>query len=735
MNTDSQKLAKPASNPDDNEIDLLSLFWMLLRGWKVIVIFALVGLLIGVLYSRYVNPTFKADALVQIDEQTQGISALGANISDLVTADVSPAQTEAELIKSRMVLEPVVNLLQLRIQLADPTINYLDRIKNDSHSSQMNTLEGVVLETEDGQAQISQFNVSPAYLNQTFTLVRSNTGFVLSNGFDDFKGQLNQPHQFKGSEGQIQITVTDLPIDEHPINITKQSLQATTNAINDALSVVEKGELTGIIEMSLTGSNQKQVSLILKHIVLSYVDQNQSRGSEETTKTIKFMETQIPVLKQNLETAEEAFNNFREKHGTIDVGREAELLLTESSQLDTQLNELNLRKAELTTYYTEDHPLVIQINDQLKVLNDRKQDIKNNVTRLPEIQREFLKLSEDANINREIYLTMLKNYEQLKIVKAGQVGYARIIDLPVNTFTPIAPKKLQIWLLTTLLSALLGIILVMLRSLMKNVVKDPERLESMLGVPVIATIPRSKSLRRLTKNKGASNRLLAYVDHNSLSYEAVKSLRTYLMFGMSKQGMANRRGRVILISGESPNVGKSFIVANLAEVFSQLDKRVLVIDADMRLGNLHRTFNINQNTGLADYFSHDENTVASITHPTSIDNIDFIPRGEHPNNPSSLLAGDKFSDLMAQLTDHYDYIIIDSPPVLAATDAVILAQYADQVLMVTRFNDSIEGQLVHAIKQMTRANIEVDGIIINDMQQGAMDKNSYRHAYAYGNNK
>jgi len=509
----------------------------------------------------------------------------------------------------------------------------------------------------------------------------------------------------------------------------------------------------------MTGANQQQTSLILKQIVLSYIDQNQSRGSEETTKTISFMETQIPTLKKKLEDSEAVFNDFRKKYGTIDVGKEAELLLTENSQIDAQLNELKLKKADLTTYYTEEHPLVVQINEQLAVLNARKQEIDDTIAGLPEIQREFLQLSADTTINREIYLTLLKNYEQLKIVKAGQIGFARIIDLPISTYRAIAPKTLQIIILAMLLGAMLGVMLVLLKNMLRNVVKDPERIEAKTGVPVVATVPRSPLLTRLRKNKKAPNRLLAYIDHNSLSYEAIKSLRTNLMFGMPVQGRAGQRAKVILITGERPGVGKSFISANLTEVFAQLNKKVLIMDADMRLGELHKMFSMSQDNGLADYLSQDAlsqstthfaqgnaqdpedvtlqkmNNLSSLVHPTGIDNVDFMPRGKHPRNPASLLANGRFNTLMAELNLHYDYIVIDSPPILAASDAMILAQHADKVLMVTRYDVSIEGQVVYAVNQMNKANIQVDGIILNDVQQGLTSKYSYHYSYAYGNNQ
>lgn len=733
MNTDSKNLTKPAINREANELDLSDLFGSLLRGWKTLLLCALLGLIIGLLYIRYVNPTYQSNALIQIDDTSQGVSTLGENISSLVGGDISKSQAEAELIQSRMVLEPVMDKLHLQILLGNPEIGFIDKIVEDQVHTPIYSEEGVSLETANGQAQISQFDVSEGYLDEGFTLRRTETGFVLSNALEEFKGQLNQPQQFKGTQGSIEITVEDLPSNNQPIGIRKRSIQLTANAINGNLLVEETESLSGIIRLSMTGPNQQQTTLILNEIVLSYMDQNQSRSSEETTKTIEFMETQIPILRQRLDESEAAFNDFREQYGTIDVAQEAQLLLAESSRIDGQISDLKLQQAELSTYYTDEHPLVIQINDQLRTLNNRKQEINNTIERLPEIQREFIQLSEDVDLNRDIYLTMLNNYEQLKIVEAGQIGYARIIDLPVSTFEPVAPKKPLILLLTTVLGGIIGAIIVLVRSSVRNTVKDPEDLEAKIGIPVVATIPRSKPMQRLGKDKAANNRLLTYADHDSLSYEAIKSLRTYLMFGMPVVAKSNQRSRVIVVSGESPGVGKSFIVANLAEVFSQLDKKVLVIDADMRLGALHNVFDINKDNGdgLADYFTKEGSTAVSITYPTSIDNLDCIPRGSSPRNPSSLLASEHFGHLMDELSAHYDYIIIDSPPVLAATDAVVLSKYADQVLMVTRYNDSSEGQLAYAIKQMGRANVEVDGIVINDMQQGAMSKHNYHFAYTY----
>jgi len=268
MSKHTQSLPTNTVDQSDEDIDFLAVMLTLLRGWKVILLLAILGLMIGMLYTRYVNPTYQANALIQIEENSQGISALGTNISQLVAPVVSQAQTEAELIKSRMVLNPVIDLLHLDIQLSDPSVGHLDRLQKDHTYTQLNTREGVSLETDNGQVQISDFIVPQAYLNHPFTLIRTKTGFTLSDDISRYQGQFDQPNTFKTTAGDIQLTVTELPTSQHPIKITKQTQQNASDIINGALTVKEMGyeAPTGIIQLSLIGSNQEQISLILKKL-------------------------------------------------------------------------------------------------------------------------------------------------------------------------------------------------------------------------------------------------------------------------------------------------------------------------------------------------------------------------------------------------------------------------------------------------------------------------------------
>lgn len=743
--------SKSSISHDNEQIELMALLLTIFKGWKTILAMALLGLLLGITYSRYEQPTYKTDALVQIDSASKSISALGANISELVGTESTPADTERELIKSRMVLQPVIQKLHLDIRLSNPEIRSVDRILQDKIPTQFSTEKEVILDTKYGDVKVASFNVPSAYLNNSFTLSKTTTGFKLSHIINEelveYEGNIGAPTTINTPEGKIHILVNALPSEGHSINITKIAMPSAINALNASLLVAERGTKTGIIELTLNGSNQEHISTVLAQVVQSYVSQNLERGSQQTRTTLNFMESQIPQLKHTLEQSEQDFNKFRQQYGTIDVNQEAGILVTERAEVEKQVSELSLKKAELLTYYTEEHPLVIQIDDQLSTLEGRRNEIKEGISRLPEMQREFLQLSQDAEINREIYLTMLKNYQQLQIAKAGEIGYVRVVDMPINTYQVITPKKDLIQMLGLLSGLLLGILIVFAKSLLRNSIKDPERLEAKTGVPVIATIPRSKTSYNLSKKKNNDRRLLAMIDHNSLSYEAIKSLRTSLMFAMPVSSKvatifnnldrenASELGKIIAISGESPGIGKSFISSNLAETFSQLNKKVLIVDGDMRRGELHNIFTISSDNGLGDYLTDRNAVLADFIHPTSFEFIDFMPRGKHPHNPTSLLSTNKFRDMLIQLVSIYDYIIIDTPPVLAVSDAIITAQYADKVLMVTRYDYSVEGQLAYAIKQMNKAGIMVDGIVLNDMVQGITSKYSYHYSYAYGNSK
>ncbi|MFW2177861.1 MULTISPECIES: polysaccharide biosynthesis tyrosine autokinase [unclassified Moraxella] len=712
----------------DDEIDLRALLGVLLNYWKMIVACLLLGLLAGVFYAKTATPVYRTNALLQVDKKSQGVSALGADVADLLQAEGSSANTEIELLKSRMVLWPVIESSHLDISLAPTERKFLDKFRQIKNNQIFHDNTGIA--TLDERVSVADFNVAKDYYGKAFTLVaEGNQQFRLTlEDKVNIKGYIGKPTTINTKQGPVSILVNRLPPKES-FFISQQAPANATNSLRGSLNIVEQGKNTGILTATMDGVNQDEITQTLTKIVTTYKQQNEDKSSAETSKTLAFMQEQLPKLQQQLNEAQIAFNQFRQKNGTVDIDKEAELIVGQRTAIQTSLRELELKRAELAERYTDEYPVLKQINAQIAELKDKDKALSENITRIPEVQRQFLDLSNEVKISSEIYLTMLKNYQQLQIVKSGQMGYVRIVDLPISTDKPIAPKKSQIVLLASLLGLMLGVGLAFLRSLLNVGVKDVKDLEDQIDVPVIAVIPKAPRLARLTKNKrGNKSALLERVEPDSVSNEAIKSLRTHLLFDSKHE-----KGNKLLITGASPGIGKSFVSANLAVAMAMSGKKVLLIDADARLGHLHDYFHQVNDYGVVDYLT-EANTMqipSKLIQKTSFDGLDLIPRGRYQKNTSELFLNDGMKNLLAQVSDIYDYILIDTSPVMGTSDALSVGQLVDQVLFVTRYGVSTAKQVEFAVERLQRANIPVTGIVFNGTEQSIINSYNYHYGYDY----
>lgn len=719
----------------DDVIDLKELLFDLMASWKLIGVMTALGLSAGVFYAKNATPVYSTDALLQVDKKSSGVSALGGDFADLLNIADGSAQTEVEIIKSRMILAPVIDAMNLDIGLTKAPISWTQKIPLVKKELPIYEDKGVsfVGGNDEIQAWVGDFEVPEAYLNQSFSLKKvGDNQFSLSLSTKNkspltLTGEIGKEQTLATDAGDVKIYVHALNTEEY--QLVKQSLPTALAGLNARLGVAERGKQTGILGATLQGYDPKQITDTLSRIVLSYHQYNQDKSSEETTKTLAFMEKQLPELKKKLAESEANFNNFRQANGTVDIDKEAELVATQTVAVQTKLQELELKKAELQERYTDEHPLVKQITSQIDELKKNQTDLKNRVKKIPDIQRQFVELSSDVKINSEIYLSMLKNHEQLQIVRSGQIGNVRIIDLPVATDKPIKPKKTIIVALSLVVGAFLGVLLALLKNLLRNTVKDPVSLENEVGVSVLATIPRSKKsfISKITPNKKLP--LLDITDKNSQAHEAIKSLRTNLIFDL-----ASKNGKIILITGASPGIGKSFVSANLAAAFAKAGKKTLLIDADIHLGYLHQYFGLSPELGFANYLSNkDAQKLPSLIQSTIVDELDFLATGNKNTISNDTLVGVDLVAFFEVLKETYDYIIIDSPPILANADSLALGQYVDKTLFMVRHKVSIAKQVAYAIGKLEQGGVVVDGIVLNDIvQDGIGSKSGYSYSYSYG---
>ena len=718
----------------EDTIDLKELFFALIAQWKLIALCIILSLVLALLYLRATPNTYSVDALVQVEDSKGASAALLGDLSQMMEQK-SPAQSEIEILKSRLVLGSVIQALHLDLSISSPENTFSHRLFNKADYATEYNPKAVTFHDEQNSFDIQQFDIPNYYLDKALSLSFKGQNFSLTDPATEeviLTAPLNKLNQITTRYGVWKLAIfTHDTFDTHYF-IQKSSLPAATQAIIANYSVAEKGKLTGILGLNYQGQDKEHITKVLNAILAAYSAQNVERRSAETAQTLKFLDEQLPDLKKQLDDAEREFNKFRQQYNTVDVTKESELYLTQSITLETKKIELQQQQADLAAKYTAEHPAMREINAQIGALNKQIAELNSTLKQLPDIQRQYLQLYREVEVKTQLYTALLNSYQQLRIAKAGEIGNVRIVDTAVEPVQPINPKKLQILILSIFLGGFLGTLIALLRNMLRTGVKDSAQIENEFDLPVYATVPRSpvQETRMSILKKKKSIPILAVKHNDDIAVESLRSIRTAIHFALS-----NAKNNIIMIAGPSPEVGKSFISTNLATILAQSNKKVLLIDADMRRGYLHKYFNLEVKPGLAEYLSNLAD-LNQVIHQTDVLGLSMIARGKNPANPSEMLSSEQFKALMEQLSQQYDHIIIDTPPILAVTDGIIISQYAGVNLLVARYAKSQMKELELSLNRFEQANVKVNGFILNDIQRSSAGYGyGYNYAYAYKANK
>ncbi|MEN3970411.1 polysaccharide biosynthesis tyrosine autokinase [Acinetobacter sp. BWR-L5] len=721
------------TNTEDT-IDLKELFFSLIAQWKLIALCILLSLICALLYLRATPDTYSVDALVQVEENKGASAALLGDLSSMVEQK-QPAQAEIEILKSRLVLGNVIQHLNLDLKISGTQNSFTDRLLSPHHYQTEYQPKSVLFKDDEKAFDIRQFNVPSNFRDKNLELRFKDGQFSLTNTQTEqviLTGKTNQSNTLRTADGLWNISIYTQDQLNDVYLIQKQSLPAAVNNILTNYSVAEKGKLTGILGLNYQGTDKTHITQVLNAILVSYSQQNIERRSAETAQTLKFLDEQLPELKQQLDVAEREFNKFRQQYNTVDVTKESELFLTQSVTLETQKAQLEQQVAEAGAKYTSEHPVMQQMNAQLGAINKKIGELNATLKELPDLQRRYLQLYREVEVKQQLYTALLNSYQQLRIAKAGEIGNVRIVDTAVEPIEPIAPKKLQILILSIFLGGFLGTLLALLRNMMRSGIKDSAQIENELDLPVYATVPRSpvqeSRINILKKKKNIP--ILAVKNSDDIAIESLRSMRTAIHFALS-----SARNNLITISGPAPEVGKSFISTNLATILAQSDKRVLIIDADLRRGYLHKYFNLDTQPGLTELLNGQQSLETVIRH-TEVPGLSVISRGKSPANPSELLSSNQFKNLLEQMSEKFDHVIIDTPPVLAVTDGIIISQYTGVNLVIARYAKTQMKELELTLNRFEQAGVKVNGFILNDIQRSSAGYGyGYNYAYAYKANK
>ncbi|MDG5154494.1 polysaccharide biosynthesis tyrosine autokinase [Klebsiella pneumoniae] len=713
---------------ESDEIDLGRFLGELIDHRKIIISITSFITLLMLIYILFSTPIYQADALIQV-EQKQGNAILNS-ISQVLPNSQPQSSPEISLLQSRMILGKTVDDLNLQTRV------------EKSYFPVFGKGWARLLGEKNETVSISQFflaNTEETDNPEIILKVINSKNYEIYNDDDELL--------LKGSIGNIfekpGVTIKVDSIDAKPGTKFELSYVSKLKAINDlrdSLSVADQGKDTGMLILSITGMDRSLIQKILDSISNNYLAQNIEREAAQDAKSLEFLNVQLPKVRDDLNAAEDKLNNYRRKSDSVDLSLEAKSVLDQIVNVDNQLNELTFRESEISQLYTKEHPTYKALMEKRKTLQDERAKLNKRVSSMPETQQEILRLSRDVESGRAVYMQLLNRQQELSIAKSSAIGNVRVIDRAVTQPKPVKPRKVILLVIGIVFGGILSVTIVLIRVFLRRGIESPEQLEE-AGITVYASVPISDTLlnkgsqikgQRKNKNDNSEKRLLAIDNPADVAIESIRGLRTSLYFAMMEA-----RNNILMISGASPNAGKTFVSSNLAAIISQSGKRVLFIDADLRKGYTLKLFGTDNNHGLSDWLSARDPMDKIIKHLPTI-GIDFISRGTVPPNPAELLMHSRLKEVLSWASSNYDLVIVDTPPILAVTDAAIISKYVGTSLIVARFEQNTVKEMEVCIKRFEQAGATIKGCILNGVVRKASSYYNYgytSYGYSYSKDK
>lgn len=710
MQTASNHKLLPANS--DDEIDLTRVFNALRLNKMWIALSLAAGAVVGIAYTQLATPVYQANALLQIESEDK--SQILKDLSALTGSQRGAAATEIQIMRSRMVLGAAVDTLVLTAQ---PVYR----------KSALELLSSRAEEIPPAMT-VSIMAVPHKQLNRTFA-------FTIE-GTDRFTVSTPDGQSLAGRVGTILTTADGATIHIGKLqgskgdvfDVTPISRQSAIEQLSRTLQAQENGKETSILGLKLNDDNPAQAQSILNAIIDFYVQQDKDYDAQVAASSLSFITQQLPVIKANLEHAENALNTFRNRNATVDVAAESQGVVETLNQIEMQLTDLKIKESEVTQLYTPEHPVYKAISEKKAVLDKARKQLLARISGLPRTQQEIIRLKRDVEIQQQIYLQLLQKQQELNITQASRLGKIRVIDRALAMEEPVKPQKAQLVLASTLGSGILAAMFFVLKGLLRRGVEEAAELEG-IGVPVLATIPHStiqgkhdKIQYHLRKRNSAtttrSTFLLAASQPDDTAAEALRSLRIALFVRLMEA-----KNNVVMITGATTQVGKTFVSANLGAVMAQSGKKVLLIDADMRKGYVHELLAVSNAPGLSDVLSG--GTTEPVVQKTNVAGLDVLTHGSAQSSPAELLHTPRFSALLQELSSRYDCIIVDVPPALAVTDANVVGQLAGTTLLVTYFEKTTLKEVDMVMHRLQNSQVAVHGAVINGVTRSASNYHAY----------
>jgi len=725
----------------EQEIKLRDYYRIILRHIKLIAIIFVVVMVATIYYTARAPRIYESNGkiLLELNKQTDMFfSAGGFGRNDV--------NNQMVVIKSPSVMESAVEKLKRNpvaenfpILSSDNPSGILAKEIEISAQREVDIVDVVFKSTNPTEAQEAVNAVMDSYQDESLKYARA---------------EVTSVREFL--EKQLDVTSKKLAISEEDLRAYKIANEVF------ALSEETKEMIINMVEFEAQlSSAQTELQIVEKK--LTYLKGELTKVDE--TLGVEMVSISSPVLeqlRQKLIESESQLAIFLTKKGytqnhpqLISLQNEIDnIKLQMKSEIDKilEVNKYSFnpldRRQELITDIISSEVNFQTATAKVAGLETVVEEYSVRMSGLPDAELELARLERSKAINEEVYSMLVQRYEEAKISEEGKLSNIRIINRATLPKFPVSPKVKMNILIGLLLGLGLGIGAAFLIESLNTKLNNLSDVERYVKLPILGTIPdiplddkqladikdmmaKTKDQEKLQELATTQRQMIArLVPHYSPKSPIAEAYRTFRTNAVSLPAKVPGGGRIFLVTSSGPKEGKSTSSSNLAITLSQMRSKTVLIDCDMRRPMVHNLFNISRDNGLSRYLTTDEIDIHDIIKPSGLDNLDIITAGHVPPNPSELLSSNKMDELFAKLREEYDYIIVDSPPIIAVTDALILSKKVDQLVLVIRVN-STEREIIEQAKSLLK-NIDVKaaGVVVNGIEVKKY-YSGYKYYYYY----
>lgn len=788
MLRDDQNLDSDQSK-NEEPINLYAIFFKYFVYWPWFVASVLICLVGCYIYLRYQVPVYKVSSSVLIKENDKrgGSSAnnpLGG-LQDLgMFSMTNNFDNEIEILKSRTLIKKVVNDLGLYISISEErTFGYNTPFYKNSPVNVYMTPE----EAEKLEASIKlRMTYTSGELSVKGEYTLDGVGRNFEYNFNKLPAVLPTPVgvlSFMVNESFVSDTIQAMEENIHLITYVSSPTVIAGNYAEN-LSVEPTSKTTTIALISIQSAVKQRGADFINRLIAFYNQDTNDEKNEVAQKSAEFIEERISIINRELGTTESELANFKQRSGLTDLTSDAHLALQENSKYEQQRTE-NATQISLVTYlrdYINDpkntdevipanvglqdanlasiieqynamlierkrllrtssvkNPAVVNmntgieamrynvqttVNSVLKGLQIARTDIERQarkfegrISNAPLQEKEFMTISRQQEIKATLYIMLLQKREENAITLAATANNGRIIEEPLPDKYPVSPKKKVFMLAALILGLGIPVGIIYLNDLLKYRIENREDVEKITNVAILGEIPLG-----VKPEEGA---IVVRENRNDMMEETFRALRTNMLF------MLGSDEKVILVSSSQPGEGKSFIAGNIAVSLAYMGKKVIIAGLDIRKPGLNKVFNLSRRAeGITNYLSDPQHVNLSdmIQHSEISSNLDILPGGPIPPNPTELVASDALDKAIEQLKEHYDYVVLDTAPIGLVTDTAIIGRVADLCVYVCRADVTPKAAFGYINTLRDEKKFSKLATIINSIDMSKR-KNSYGYGY------